>query len=136
MTADEIINAARSQVGVKFMHQGRIAGYWLDCAGLVAFVATTIGAQYNEWYGYGRTPHNGLLELTLDSQPCLEVATVRQPGDILMMRFDTEPQHVAIFTGENIIHSYQSVGQVVEHRIDSKWAARIVKIYRFKGVTL
>ena len=50
------------------------------------------------------------------------------------MRFSGEPQHLAIFTGENIIHSYESVGKVCEHRMADVWAVRIVRVYRFKGV--
>ncbi len=46
------------------------------------------------------------------------------------MRFNKDPQHLAIFTGENIIHSWQIPGQVVEHRLDEDWAQRIVSIYR------
>lgn len=134
MTADEIIAAARSQLRVKFRHQGRIAGQWLDCAGLVAYVADQIGADYNEWPGYGRSPHDGLLKTVLDEQPCLDRVYTRQPGDILLMRFGREPQHIAICAGDTVIHSYEAVGEVVEHTLDSIWAARIVGIYRFKGV--
>lgn len=134
MTADQIIAAARSQLHVKFRHQGRIAGQWLDCAGLVAYVADQIGADYNEWPGYGRTPHDGLLKTVLDEQPCLERVYTRQPGDILLMRFGREPQHIAICAGDTVIHSYEAVGEVVEHTLDAEWAARIVGVYRFKGV--
>jgi len=131
---DAIISAARSQIGVKFQHQGRVAGLALDCAGLAAYVAGQIGAEFNELPGYGRVPNNGLMESVLDGQPCLTRVYDRQPGDILLMRFSREPQHVAIFTGENIIHSYEAVGQVCEHRLDSVWERRIVRIYRFNGV--
>lgn len=132
-----IIAAALSQVEIaKFRHQGRIPGQWLDCAGLIAYVADQIGADYNELPGYGRVPNNGLLESVLDNQPCLERVFDKQPGDILLMRFAKEPQHVAIFTGDTIIHSYEAVGKVCEHRLDSVWAKRIVRIYRFKTPVL
>ncbi|MBK7357516.1 hypothetical protein [Propionivibrio sp.] len=55
-------------------------------------------------------------------------------GDILLIRFSGDPQHLAIFTGETIIHSYASVGAVCEHRMADVWAARIVCAYRFKGL--
>jgi len=139
--ADDIINSARSQVGVKFMHQGRLAGQFLDCAGLVACVADQVGVEYNELPGYSRIPNNGILESVLDAQPCLTRVYDRQPGDILLMRFSKEPQHVAIFAGlsggcgyETMIHTYEAVEQVCEHRLDSVWARRIVRIYRFNDI--
>ena len=134
MTAEDILAAARSFLGTPFRHQGRIPGLALDCAGLVVSVAKEIGADYIDRPGYSRNPSGGLLESALDDQPCLERVTDRQPGDVLLMRFSGEPQHLAIFTGENIIHSYEAVGKVCEHRLASVWAARIVRVYRFKGI--
>lgn len=55
------------------------------------------------------------------------------PGDVLLMRFKNDPQHLAIFAGETIIHSYSTVGMVCEHRLADVWIARIVGVYRFRG---
>lgn len=55
-------------------------------------------------------------------------------GDILLMRFDGEPQHLALYTGENIIHSYETMGKVVEHALTDTWNRRITAVYRFAGV--
>ena len=134
MTADDILTVARSFLGTPFRHQGRIPGLALDCAGLVVSVAKSIGADYIDRPGYSRNPSGGMLESALDDQPCLERVQDRQPGDVLLMRFAGEPQHLAIFTGDNIIHSYESVGKVCEHRMADVWAVRIVRVYRFKGV--
>lgn len=134
MTADDIVAAARSCIGTPFRHQGRIPGVALDCAGLIVAVAETVGAEYADRPGYGRNPANGLLESVLDQQPCLERVFDRKPGDVLLMRFSGEPQHLAIYTGMNIIHSHEAVGKVCEHRLADVWAARIVRTYRFKGV--
>ncbi|MBK8745664.1 MAG: peptidase P60, partial [Propionivibrio sp.] len=43
MTA-AILAAARACIGTPFVHQGRIPGLALDCAGLVVAVAQAIGA--------------------------------------------------------------------------------------------
>jgi cell wall-associated NlpC family hydrolase len=129
---NRVIDLARSQIGVKFRHQGRIPGQYLDCAGLAAYIATELGLEFNEWPGYGRTPYKGLLQAVLDEQPCLEKVSVRQPGDLLLMRFLKEPQHVAICAGATVIHSYEAVGRVCEHDLDAIWMARITAIYRFK----
>ncbi len=134
MTADDIVAAARACIGTPFVHQGRIPGVALDCAGLVVAVAESVGVEYADHAGYGRNPANGLLESVLDVQPFLTRVFDRKPGDVLLMRFAGEPQHLAIFTGDNIIHSYESVGKVCEHRMADVWAVRIVRVYRFKGV--
>lgn len=130
----KIIALAREQLGTPFRHQGRLPGKYLDCAGLVFYVAGQIGAAYEDLPGYSRIPHDGLMESVLDKQPCLTEVFDKQPGDILLMRITRDPQHVAIYTGDTIIHSYSEVCKVVEHRLDEVWEKRIVSIYRFTGV--
>ena len=127
MTADDILDAARQCLGTKFRHQGRLVAFGLDCAGVAIHVARQIGAGHLDVSGYGRTPANGQLEQSLDSQPCLERVFLehRQPGDLLLMRFASEPQHLAICAGETIIHAYEAAGLCCEHRLSSLWAARI-----------
>jgi cell wall-associated NlpC family hydrolase len=133
MTKDEIVAAARKELGTPFKHQARLSGVALDCVGLASIVA-------RNWYtpveplAYGRTPDNGMLQMWLGRQYFLETADEMQAGDFLLMRFGKEPQHMAIFTGSTIIHAYQSIGKVVEHGMDEKWRNRVVKIYRMKGV--
>lgn len=136
MTADDIIAAARACIGTPFMHQGRIPGVALDCAGLVIAVAQAIGAEYIDVNGYSRMPSGGILESCLCSQPSLAITTAadRQAGDILLIRFAGNPQHLAVFTGDAIVHSYAPVGRVCEHVMDAAWTKRIVCAYRFKGV--
>lgn len=136
MKADQIIAAARECLGTPFMHQGRILGRALDCAGVAVHAAKRVGQDVEEPNGYSRLPNNAMLEYWLDRQPFLEKAAVPQAGDILLMRFTGEPQHIAVFTGENIIHAYQGSGKVVEHVLDAKWRNRIVSAYRFRGIEL
>lgn len=136
MTSDDILAAARAAIGTPFQHQGRAAGKALDCAGLIVHVARDIGAEYVDTAGYSRLPSHGLLQAALERQPCLMPVSIadRQPGDVLLMRFKNEPQHLAICAGETIIHSYSTVGQVCEHRLSDVWVSRIVSVYRFRGL--
>lgn len=133
MTAAAIIAAARKAIGTPFVHQGRIVGRALDCAGLVVAVAEEVGADYIDQPGYSRHPSHRLLEAALDAQPCLERVGISdiQRGDVLLMRFSGDPQHLAIYTGATIIHSYANVGRVCEHRLSDVWSSRIVRAYRF-----
>jgi cell wall-associated NlpC family hydrolase len=133
MTPDEIVSAARVELDTPFRHQGRIPGKALDCAGLAVIVA-------RHWHpvaepaAYGRSPHNGELQYWLDCQPFLQRATEPQAGDVLLMRFGNEPQHLAICAGSTIVHSYAAVGKVTEHRFSDVWEKRVVAVYRFKDL--
>ncbi|MDO9007218.1 MAG: NlpC/P60 family protein [Deltaproteobacteria bacterium] len=134
MKASQIIAAARECIGTPFAHQGRIINKALDCAGVAVHVFDSMGCEVDQPAAYSRTPNNAMLEYWADRQPFLTRETIPQAGDILLMRFAGEPQHVAIFTGENLIHAYEAIGRVVEHRLDAKWRKRIVRAYRFKGI--
>ena len=137
MTRDDIIEAARECLGTPFRHQGRIPHVALDCAGLVIAVAQVVGVEYLDQTGYSRSPSGGLLESALDGQPGLTRVgqlAAREAGDILLMRFSGDPQHLAIFSGTTIIHAYETVGKVCEHDMTDAWTRRIVRVYRFKEV--
>lgn len=137
MTALDIIQAAMQCLDVPFRHQGRqIApgpGCGIDCVGLAVHVARCCGLDYADQQGYGRSPAKGLLADALDAQPCLALMprTDMQPGDLLLMRFKSEPQHVAILTGPTIIHAWEQPGICCEHDFTDVWRKRVVRVYRF-----
>jgi len=137
MTPDAIVTAARALVGTPFVHQGRLPGIALDCAGLVIAVARCFGLDPIDVPGYGRSPHRGLLEATVAGQDCLSEIRLDQAtaGDILVMRFAREPQHLAIHAGDTLIHSYEAVGQACEHALTDIWRTRIVRAFRFRGLS-
>lgn len=136
MNRSEIVVAARSLMGTPFRHQGRVPGLALDCAGLVIVVAQQLGIEHFDVPGYGRRPHRGLLEQVLADQPALIPVNRREsgPGDVLLMRFGKEPQHLAILAESTIIHSWEASGKVCEHGLDDLWLTRIVRVYRFAGI--
>ena len=136
MTPDAIISTAREFIGTPFVHQGRLPGRALDCAGLVVAVAQAVGVEYIDQTGYSRSPSGGLLESALDGQPGIErVPTdTRAPGDVLLMRFSGDPQHLAILADHTIIHAYEAPGIVCEHDLTDLWVRRIVRVYRFRGL--
>lgn len=134
MKAADILTAARECLDTPFRHQGRIPGLALDCAGVAVHVAHSVGCKVDEPGAYSRLPHGGMLESWCERQPFLERAATAEAGDILLMRFAAEPQHLAICAGETIVHAYESIGRTVEHGLDAKWRRRIVRVYRFKGL--
>lgn len=124
----DLVKAARAYLGCPFHHQGRSrAG--LDCAGLLVLAYRDLGVELTDLPAYGREPWNdGLRE-------CVEfnfrkVEGAAEPGDILLLRYRREPQHLAIATDKGMIHTYASVGKVVETNIAATWINRIVGVYR------
>lgn len=135
MTADEIIARARECLGTPFFHQGRLPGMALDCAGVAVHVAKG-WHEVEEPAAYSRHPHQGELGYWLDRQPYLSRIAPPSPqsGDVLLMRFGAEPQHLSLCAGDTIIHAYEAIGKTVEHNLDVKWRRRIVAVYRFKDI--
>jgi cell wall-associated NlpC family hydrolase len=133
---DQIVATARSYLSVRFRHQGRVrAG--LDCVGLVIRVAHDLGLSDFDATGYSRMPDGVRLQATMEEQ--MARVTDYRPGDVLLMRFEQNPQHVAIvgdylYGGLSIIHALATARRVVETRLDDVWKARIVAAYQFKGI--
>jgi hypothetical protein len=138
MTRDEIVAAARECLGTRFRHQGRIAGRALDCAGVLVHVARRLNLEHADPAAYGRHPCDGQLEHILDAQPALEPIALaeRLPGDVAIFRVSAaEPQHIGILTDLGVLHAHALVRKVCEHRLDDVWTQRLVRVYRFRGVT-
>jgi cell wall-associated NlpC family hydrolase len=128
---DAILAAARSYLGVRYHHQGRNrAG--MDCAGLIVCVARDLGINAGDLTAYARRPDGRTLRNVIEAQA--PGTDCYKPGDILLMRFEADPQHLAIVTDHGMIHSYARARMVVEHRMDAVWTARIVAAYQFPGV--
>ncbi len=127
----EIISEARTWVGTPFHHQGRVKGVGVDCAGVIVGVARDLDILNHTFIGYGREPSNGKLGKELEKY-CDRIKE-KAPGCILLMRFKTEPQHLAIYTDRNtIIHAYQNIGRCIEHTLDEKWKRRVVSCWSYK----
>lgn len=130
-TRKDIIETARKYLGVRYKHQGRTR-FGLDCLGLVVRVAHDLGLSDEDSTDYGNVPDGKRLMLEFDKR--LDVVNHGQPGDVLLMRFDQNPQHLAIITDKGIIHSYAQARAVVEHGLDDVWSNRIVRTYSFRGI--
>jgi cell wall-associated NlpC family hydrolase len=130
-TRQDIVDEARKHLSVRWVHQGRSrAG--IDCVGLVIRVAHGLGLSTFDTADYSRQPDPVRMRALLAEH--MTPVTNRQIGDVLLMRFEKEPQHVAIVTDIGIIHAYAQVRRVVEHRFDSVWQSRVVGAYAFKGI--
>jgi NlpC/P60 family putative phage cell wall peptidase len=127
-----LIAAARECLGTPFHHQGRQPGIGLDCIGLIVVALQATGKQVHDRSDYGKRPDGKSLETALAAHGAVPVQDIAA-GDILLFRYDGQPQHVALATGaDSMIHSFAPAGEVVETLIGAYWRRRLVGIYRFR----
>lgn len=148
LSAADVVECARGWVGVRFRHQGREkalngAGMGCDCLGLLVGVARELDlramdgrklAAFDE-RDYGHLPDGQRLARVLGDVLVPVKGRAWRPGDVLLLRFDGVPQHLAIVSahpqgGMGIIHAYASARKVVEHRLDGIWQERVVQGFR------
>ena len=128
---NKILDLARECIGTPFVHQGRICGIRQDCAGPLAHIFEGMNLNYIDKKTYPRTPWNDSIKENLDSQPHLKKVLKSElfPGDIVVFRVDRLPQHIGIYTGENIIHACMQVKRVVEQPF-KPLASHLKLVYR------
>lgn len=144
-TRAAVVAEARSWIGTPWQHQARAKGVGVDCAGLVIGVSralglVTAGMDVNH---YARMPDGRSLLAHCDEWMRRVALALARPGDVLVMRFDEHPQHIAIAAdyahgGLSIVHALDSRdrkrARVVEHRLSAGLRAKIVAAYALPGV--
>ena len=129
LTPDPCISAARKCLGTPFHHQGRTPGAGLDCIGLLVVAFRAAGINVRDRIDYGRRPDGRSLLAELDAHgftPANEISA----GNVLLFRYDRQPQHAALATGpDSMIHAFAPAGAVVETSIGEYWKRRLVGVY-------
>lgn len=136
----KLVAAARARIGTRFRHRGRSNSH-LDCAGLGKAIYADCGVEVPDFVLYGREPVNDglVMHMTRALGTPVAIAPVRtsdlQIGDIIVMRFEVEPHHVAIvgdyiFGGFSMIHADGHTGKVIEHRMAPDHVKRITHVFR------
>ncbi len=150
MSRAQIIHEARSWIGTRFVHQGRVkktasSKGGCDCIGLVVGVAANLGIKCHgqpianiDNTGYSKIPDGLSLKKALDEYLTPIPIDMARPGDILLMKINKYPQHVAFIgdychSGLSLIHCYIQSRGVVEHALDGYWRDRIVGAYVLAG---
>lgn len=141
VTRAQIVAWARETLGTPYQHQQRVNGMALDCAGVPAYVGVKLGMPFEDVTDYGRLPIPAEMRAVLEKHMVRVQKSAMQPGDVVWMRIDREPQHLGIlgdykYGGLSLIHATNGIGkdEVVEHRLDELWAKRIVAVWSFPGV--
>ena len=142
MTADErlaLVAAARGYLRVPYRHRGRNR-LGLDCAGLLWRAFADVGVVMDDERAYSPQPDGRLRDAVVArlGEPFWKAGDALEllaPGDVVTLRWHQHPNHVALVTdyylgGLALIHSYAEAGQVVEHRLDDQWAARLIEGWR------
>lgn len=134
-----VTKAARAYLGTRWRHRGRSV-HGLDCAGLVVLAYRDCGVELPDFTLYGREPHrDGLItHMTAALGEPLPISTPLADGDVVVLRFDREPHHVAIVAAAsyggtaafNVIHADGHIGRVLEHRLMPDVLARVTHHYR------
>ena len=141
---NEIVSQAKTWIGTKFHHQGRIKNHGVDCLGLIVGVAKELNLISKDEktllhkldkINYGHLPDTDALYNCLSNHLTEIPKDQLKAGDIILMVFDKHPQHLGIVynydeTNLGIIHSYAPAKKVVEHRLDEEWKGRIVGVFR------
>lgn len=137
---NQIIIEARSWIGTKFKHQGRVKinsndQGGCDCLGLIMGVGIKTKTQEllknYDTNDYPRRIKSNILleELNQLMLPSEKVST----GNILLIRIGEWPVHLALVSGVvpylSIIHSYAQARKVVEQHLPEDWQKNIVQIY-------
>lgn len=136
----QLIEAARSYIGVRFRHRGRNKK-GLDCAGEIKVPYADCGVELPDFLLYGREPHrDGLIKhVSAALGEPVAVAPIKesdlQEGDVAVMRYDHEPHHLAWITnyplgGFAILHADGWEGRVLEQRLAPDMRERITHLYR------
>jgi cell wall-associated NlpC family hydrolase len=147
-TNADIVTAARSWIGTRFHHQGRLkktAAHkgGVDCLGLLAGVAAELDLRMPDrtpLIAFDRTDYTHFPDtayLRKQLKRLLYPIPVEGivPGHILLLNIEQNPQHMAVVSGIGgglgLIHAYAPARAVVEHALDDAWHRRIETAYRF-----
>lgn len=132
----EIIEKAFEYLETPYHHQARLKGVGIDCAGLIICVLKELNIEVEDLKNYSRLPDSNLLQKICDDN-CFKVPFQEaRDGDILLITFIKNPQHLAFFYKENdenyMIHAYgeNDVKKVIKHKINQKWLNKITCVYR------
>jgi len=134
----QVVAAARKWIGIPFAHIGRNE-HAVDCAGLVIAIAHELRLSDFDMRSYNQTP-DGVTMRALCDQHMVPKDGDPEPGDVLLMRFKRNPQHLAIVgdypvPGQvSIIHAHRGAMKCVEHILNQEWRERIVRVYTIPGV--
>jgi cell wall-associated NlpC family hydrolase len=137
----DIVNAARSFVGVRFVYSGRLP-IAMDCLGLVYCVCQSVGINWPKdgvMSGYDpRIGKAGERIMERATSELVDETFPARPGDLLsfwMRRRTRRPHHVAIVNEDGgMIFACNRHKRVVETELLVPWRERLIGAFHIRGV--
>lgn len=130
-----IVQTVLSYVDTQFLHEGRIPGLGLDCAGVLLALARDLRMRDVEVSSYGRHPNQERFRAEtrkhLDPIQFSDLA----PADVLTFDILGREHHYGVVTALNpvrFVHAYEPAGKVIEQLLDGIWCRRLRGCYRFR----
>ncbi|MBO9712968.1 peptidoglycan endopeptidase [Sphingomonas sp.] len=131
MSGERALAAARTVVGARFRLHGRERASGLDCVGLAALALRAEGFEGVVPSGYAlRQGDAEAVCAALASAGLTRVETARA-GDLLLLRVGAGQLHLAIDSGDGIVHADAMLRRVVERPGVPPWP--LVSCWRFEG---
>lgn len=122
---EEAIGRARTLVGTRFIPQGRDPATGLDCVGLALLAYGLDPAGASDDYRLSGAHQAAILDFA--KAGFWRVATSRRwAGDLLMLRPGTAQWHLALWTGDGLIHADIVRGRIVERPVLPEWPVAAV----------
>ena len=134
-TREQIVAAARSWIGVPWIHQGRTRS-GVDCGGLIIGLCTELGMDFSAVpMDYPRRKRDTFIQQWCEHFFIPQGRTPGAPGDIHLYLLGRWPQHMAVWTGESVVHITVESRKVSETELDPRLAERLVCSYRLPWLT-
>lgn len=138
ISRDDFINELIKLDGVNYVEMGRNQ-FGVDCIGLPVFAMKNLGIEIKEDLKYYSPVGNGKDLIEALSSTCkLKSYKEMQKGDLLLIRYLSTPQHLAIFLGDYykngnkyIIHASNLSDKKVKIERLENWEKRIISVYSF-----
>ena len=141
-TRQDIVECARTQLGVPWISQGRIWNTALDCLGLIIGTAQHSNLIDSNWdyNGYSNIPDGSMIEI---ADQYLERIAEIELAAVIVLASKIHPQHFGIIGnyrhgGWSVIHSTNATNppRVIETRLMFTKGFSYKAVYRFPGVEL
>lgn len=138
MKRAEIVASARKWLGKKWTHQGR-GDKGIDCAGLGLMVARDFDLEFQDMFGYRRSPDDQTFLRHIQKFLPQGVVRAISDGSVGIFAQQGYACHVGIFSTlhdqKHLIHADSKRGRVVEEPYDvSVWPGRLIDVRDYPGV--
>ncbi len=138
ITRTQIVETARSYLGVRFSRSGRDRNRGIDCVGLLTLVGRDLGLDIKDIINYDFEPRPDQFLETIRSQTDPVPMNAFREGNVVLLRQSIFPMHCGIIgrkpEGLTVINANLHERKVVEQPI-ADWRKEIIELRDYKGLT-